>query len=50
MVDSLKIGLERLVVGKLGLGLDDLEVRIDDGFVGGIELLLASATPATAAS
>ena len=40
VVDSLKIGLERLVVGKLGLGLDDLEVRIDDGFVGGIELLL----------
>lgn len=40
MVDSLKIGLERLVVGKLGLGLDDIEVRIDDGFVGGLELLL----------
>ena len=40
VVDSLKIGLERLVVGKLGLGLDDLEVRIDDGFVGGLELLL----------
>ena len=40
VVDSLKIGLERLVVGKLGLGLDDLEGRIDDGFVGGLELLL----------
>ena len=40
VVDSLKIGLERLVVGKLGLGLDDLEVRIDDCFVGGLELLL----------
>ena len=40
MVDSLKIGLECLVVGKLGLGLDDLEVRIDDNFVGGLELLL----------
>ena len=40
VVDSLKICLERLVVGKLGLGLDDLEVRIDDGFVGGLELLL----------
>lgn len=40
VVDSLKIGLERLVVGKLGLGLDDLEVRIDDGSVGGLELLL----------
>ena len=40
MVDSLKIGLECLIAGKLGLGLDDLEVRIDDGFVGGLELLL----------
>ena len=40
VVDSLKIGLECLVVGKLGLGRDDLEVRIDDGFVGGLELLL----------
>ena len=29
-----------LIAGKLGLGLDDLEVRIDDGFVGGLELLL----------
>ena len=40
MVDSLKISLECLVVGKLCLGLDDIEVRIDDGFVGGLELLL----------
>lgn len=40
MVDSLKIGLECLIAGKLGLGLDDIEVRIDDGFVGGLELLL----------
>ena len=40
MVDSLKIGLECLIVGKLGLGLEDIEVRIDDGFVGGLELLL----------
>ena len=40
MVDGLKIGLECLVVGKLSLGLDDIEVRIDDGFVGGLELLL----------
>ena len=40
VVDSLKIGLECLIAGKLGLGLDDLEVRIDDGFVGGLELLL----------
>ena len=41
VVDSLKIGLECLIAGKLGLGLDDLEVRIDDGFVGGLELLLS---------
>ena len=40
MIDSLKIGLECLVVGKLCLGLEDIEVRIDDGFVGGLELLL----------
>ena len=40
VVDNLKIGLECLVTGKLGLGLDDLEIRIDDGFVGGLELLL----------
>lgn len=40
MVDGLKIGLERLVAGKLGLGLDDIEVRIDNGLVGGLELLL----------
>lgn len=40
VVNSLKIGLECLVVGKLGLGLDDLEVRIDNGLVGGLELLL----------
>lgn len=40
VVDSLKIGPECLVVGKLGLGLDNIEVRIDDGFVGGLELLL----------
>ena len=40
MVHGLKIGLECLVVGKLSLGLEDLEVRIDDGFVGGLELLL----------
>ena len=40
VVDSLKIGLECLIAGKFGLGLDDLEVRIDDGFVGGLELLL----------
>jgi len=40
VVDSLKISLERLVVGKLCLGLDDIEARIDDGFVGGLELLL----------
>lgn len=40
MINVFKVCLELLGGSELGLGLDDLEVRIDDGFVGGLELLL----------
>ena len=50
VVDGLKIGLERLVAGKLGLGLMISKFASTTALLAASSCFWASATPATAAS